>query len=99
MALYLQSNTSALVAQNYFNKSQMSIQGSFTKLSSGYRINSAADDAAGLGISKSINAQVQSYAVASQNASDAIRGASSRVLTNDETNPVAGPSPSRSRKL
>jgi flagellin len=72
MALYLQSNTSALVAQNYFNQSQMAIQSSFTKLSSGYRINSAADDAAGLGIAKSINAQVQSYGVASQNANDAV---------------------------
>jgi flagellin len=72
MALYLQSNTAALVAQNYFNKSQMSIQSSFSKLSSGYRINSAADDAAGLGIAKSINAQVQSYTIASQNANDAV---------------------------
>ena len=72
MALYLQSNTSALVAQNYFNQSQMAIQSSFTKLSSGYRINSAADDAAGLGIAKSLNAQVQSYGVASQNANDAV---------------------------
>jgi flagellin len=72
MPLYLQSNTSALVAENYFNQSQASIQNSFTQLSSGYRINSAADDAAGLGISMSINAQVQSYTVASQNANDAI---------------------------
>jgi len=72
MAIYLQTNTSALVAEMYFNKSQESIQSSFTKLSSGYRINSAADDAAGLGIAKSLNAQVQSYSVASQNAADAI---------------------------
>src|SRR5580692_2946314 len=49
-----------------------SIQASFTKLSTGYRINSAADDAAGLGIAKSMNAQVQSYTVASQNANDAV---------------------------
>jgi len=72
MALYLQSNSSALVAENYFNQSQMQINQSFTQLSSGYRINSAADDAAGLGIAKSMNAQVQSYSVASQNANDAI---------------------------
>src|SRR5580700_2136049 len=72
MALYLQTNNSALVAQNYFNMSTDSIQSSFTKLSSGYRINSAADDAAGLGISKSMNAQVQSYTIASQNANDAV---------------------------
>jgi flagellin len=72
MALYLQSNSSADVSEMYFNQTQNAIQASFTKLSSGYRINSAADDAAGLGISKSLNAQVQSYGVASQNASDAI---------------------------
>src|SRR5271170_175335 len=72
MSLYLQSNTSALIAENYFNMSNSAIQSSFTKLSSGYRINSAADDAAGLGIAKSMNAQVQSYTVASQNANDAV---------------------------
>lgn len=72
MALYLQTNNSALVAEMHFNHSQSQIQGSFTKLSSGYRINSAADDAAGLGIAKSLNAQVQSYSIASQNAADAV---------------------------
>jgi flagellin len=72
MAIYLQTNTSALVAEMHFNQSQQQISSSFTKLSSGYRINSAADDAAGLGIAKSLNAQVQSYSVASQNAADAI---------------------------
>jgi len=72
MALYLQTNNAALVANAQFNNSQQAVQDSFTKLSSGYRINSAADDAAGLGISKSMNAQVQSYSVASQNANDAV---------------------------
>ena len=72
MGLYLQSTTSALVAQNYFGQSEMAINSSFAKLSSGYKIISAADDAAGLGIAKSFNAQVQSYGVASQNAQDAV---------------------------
>src|ERR1700733_8352263 len=72
MALYLQTNNAALVANAQFNNSQQAVQASFTKLSSGYRINSAADDADGLGISKSMNAQVQSYSVASQNANDAV---------------------------
>ena len=72
MAIYLQTNVSSLVAQMHFNQSQAAVQSSFAKLSSGYRINSAADDAAGLGISKSFNAQVQSYTVASQNANDAV---------------------------
>lgn len=45
---------------------------SFAKLSSGYRINSAADDAAGLAISENMSSQIRSYAVAERNANDAI---------------------------
>jgi flagellin len=72
MALYLQTNVQSMIAENYFNQSNSAIQSSFTQLSSGYRINSAADDAAGLGIAKNLNAQVQSYTIASQNTNDAI---------------------------
>jgi flagellin len=72
MPIYLQTNTSALVAEENLSNTQNAVQGSFTKLSSGYRINSAADDAAGLGIAKSMNAQIQSYGVAVQNANDAV---------------------------
>jgi flagellin len=72
MALYLQTNVQSMIAENYFNQSNTAIQNSFTQLSSGYRINSAADDAAGLGIAKNLNAQVQSYTIASQNTNDAI---------------------------
>jgi flagellin len=72
MSIYLQTNNAALGAEENFATTQSSLQSSFTKLSSGYRINSAADDAAGLGISKSMNAQVQSYMVAQRNANDAI---------------------------
>ncbi len=81
MALYIQTNSAALFAEQNFNMTQTQLNGSFTKLSSGYRINSAADDAAGLGIAKSMNAQVQSYAMASQNANDAV----SMVQTADST--------------
>jgi hypothetical protein len=72
MALYLQTNVQSMIAENYFNQSNAAIQSSFTQLSSGYRINSAADDAAGLGIATNLNAQVQSYTIASQNTNDAI---------------------------
>jgi flagellin len=71
MPLDLQTNIAALQAQGSFNKTQNAISSSFAKLSSGLRINNAADDAAGLGIAKSMNAQVQSYTVAQQNAADA----------------------------
>src|SRR5208283_157995 len=72
MPVDLITNVSSLIAETNLNATQNSLQGSFEKLSSGMRINSAADDAAGLGIAKSMNAQVQSYTVAQQNASDAV---------------------------
>ncbi len=70
--LDLQTNVAALQSENNFNRTQSSVESSFVKLSSGLRINSAADDPAGLGIAKSMNAQVQSYIVAQQNAADAV---------------------------
>lgn len=72
MALYVQTNVSSMVAQNNLDKTQKSLASNFAKLASGFRINSAADDAAGLGISKQINAQVKSYAVAERNTNDGI---------------------------
>jgi flagellin len=72
MAINIQSNIASLSAQNYLNVNQAALQSSFSKLSSGYRVNSAADDAAGLAISESMQSQIRSYAVASRNASDGI---------------------------
>src|SRR6266545_383389 len=72
MAMYIQTNVAAMVAQNHLSATQGGLQKTFQSLSSGYRINDASDDAAGLGISKGIEAQVRSYAVAERNANDAI---------------------------
>ena len=72
MALYIQTNLASMVAQNNLAGSQRALTSNFERLSSGYRINSAADDAAGLGISKSMNAQLRSLAVAQRNASDGV---------------------------
>lgn len=72
MALFVQTNVASMVAQSNLANTQNSLQSNFAKLASGYRINGAADDAAGLGISKSMNAQVRSIAVAERNASDGI---------------------------
>jgi len=76
MGLFIQTNVASLVAQNNLYRTQQSLGKNFERLSSGYRINSSADDAAGLGISKSINAQVRSLAVAERNANDGISMAS-----------------------
>jgi flagellin len=79
MAIYLQTNVASMIAENNFNTNQTSLQNSFTQLSSGYRINSAADDAGMLGMASVLNSQVQSYTVAARNAADA----SSMVQTAD----------------
>jgi flagellin len=70
--MYIQTNVSALFAQNTLSKVDSSMSTTFQRLSSGYRINGASDDAAGLGISENMNAQVRSFAVAERNANDGI---------------------------
>jgi flagellin len=72
MAVVIRSNVASLDAQRNLSRTQMEQSKTFQRLSSGYRINGAADDAAGLGISESMNAQVRSYGVAERNANDGI---------------------------
>lgn len=72
MGLFIQTNVSSMIAQSNLNKTSAGLSENFNKLSSGFRINGAADDAAGLGISKLMNASARSVIVASRNASDAI---------------------------
>jgi flagellin len=71
MAINIQTNFAALSAQKNLGANQKLLAGSFQRLSSGYRVNSAADDAAGLAISESMKSQIRSYTVAQRNASDA----------------------------
>lgn len=72
MALYVRTNVASLTAQNNLSKTASEQASVFQKLSSGYRINSAADDAAGLGISESMSSQIRSYAVAERNGMDGV---------------------------
>ena len=72
MSLVVQTNVASLEAQKNLSMTQKALTSSFEKLSSGYRINSAADDAAGLAISESMKSQIRSFAVAQRNANDAI---------------------------
>jgi flagellin len=72
MGLFVNTNASSLNAQrNLFNSSQ-SLSTSFERLSSGFRINSASDDAAGLQISERMSSQIQGLNQASRNANDGI---------------------------
>jgi flagellin len=71
MGFVIQSNIAALNAQNNLSISENAMNKSLQRLSSGYRINSAADDAAGLAISQQFGADIASYKVGSQNVSQA----------------------------
>jgi flagellin len=72
MGLYVTSNVAALNAYRNLNMTQTQQNNSLEKLSSGYRINRAADDAAGLAISQGLQAQIGGLSVAVTNAQDAI---------------------------
>ncbi len=66
------TNTTSLMAQRHLNNTNKSLQGNIEKLSSGFRINSAADDAAGLAVSEEMKSDIRSLGQASRNANDAI---------------------------
>ncbi len=71
MSFRIQNNIAALNAQNSMQVSQTAMEKSLARLSSGYRINSAKDDAAGLSVSSGLRADIASYKVAQRNASEA----------------------------
>jgi len=72
MSIFVNTNVAALNAQRNLFESSNSLNKSFERLASGVRINSAADDAAGLQISERITTQVQGLQQATRNANDAI---------------------------
>ena len=72
MALSIYTNVASLNAQRNVASSQSDMQTSMARLSSGLRVNSAMDDAAGLAIATRMDSQVRGMNVAVRNASDAI---------------------------
>ncbi|TDP40341.1 flagellin [Idiomarina aquatica] len=72
MALYVNTNVSSLNAQRQLMTSGNGLDTAFQRLSSGFRINSAADDAAGLQISSRMTSQIQGLDQAVRNANDGI---------------------------
>jgi len=72
MASVINTNIPSLNTQRNLNSSQSSLNTSIQRLSSGLRVNSAKDDAAGLAIADRMNAQVKGLAVAQRNANDGI---------------------------
>ena len=72
MPSVINTNNASLVAQRNLSNSQAMLTSSVQRLSSGLRINSAKDDAAGLGISQVLQAQVSGSTISARNANDAI---------------------------
>ncbi|RTL57755.1 MAG: hypothetical protein EKK46_02140 [Rhodocyclaceae bacterium] len=72
MAQVINTNVTSLNAQRNLNTSQMSLQTALQRLSSGLRINSAKDDAAGLAISDRMTSQIRGLNQAVRNANDGI---------------------------
>src|SRR3954468_10608436 len=72
MSLRITQNIEALNATRNLQSTSMKITKSMEKLSSGYRINRAADDAAGLGISESMRSQIRGIAQGQRNIQDGV---------------------------
>ena len=72
MSLRIQTNVDAFRAYRNLDNTSQQVSKSMEKLSSGFRINRASDDAAGLAISERLKAQVNGLAQASRNVSDAV---------------------------
>ena len=70
--LGINTNAPSLGAQNNLSKSASSLETSIARLSSGLRVNSAKDDAAGLAIAERMTAQIRGFDVAARNANDGI---------------------------
>jgi len=68
----IHTNVGALVAQRGMDDSMQDLNSAMNRLSTGYRINSAADDAAGSAIASKMDAQTRSLGVAIRNANDAV---------------------------
>ena len=72
MALRITNNIASLNAQRHITKSQKGLTTSLERLSSGFRINKAGDDAAGLAISEKLRSNIRALNQASRNGSDGI---------------------------
>ncbi len=72
MSMSIQTNVSSLNAQRNLSTSQLALSKSMQRLSSGFRINTAADDSAGLAISENMRGQIRSMNQATRNANDGV---------------------------
>lgn len=72
MAIVVNSNTTAMDALGHLNRTNRGLKSTFAKISSGLRINSAADDSAGLAVAENLQSEAQSLRQAQRNTHDGI---------------------------
>ncbi|MGC1330052.1 MAG: flagellin FliC, partial [Pseudomonas sp.] len=72
MALTVNTNIASLTVQNNLNNAASSLSTAMTRLSSGLKINSAKDDAAGLQIASRLTTQINGLTMATKNANDGL---------------------------
>jgi len=72
MAIRISTNVESVFAQKHLGRTQRALRNDMQQLSSGLRITKAADDAAGMGVSEKMRAQISSLRMAGRNAHDAI---------------------------
>ena len=72
MALTVNTNIASMSALTQLNQSNRALSGTLERISTGLRINSAADDAAGLAVAENLDAQSRSLSVAARNTNDGI---------------------------
>jgi flagellin len=88
MASVINTNISSIIAQSNLTKTSDALQVNIERLSSGLRVNKAADDASGYAIANRMDSQIRGMAVATRNANDAISfsqtasGALSQISSN-----------------
>lgn len=90
MGVVVQTNVSSLEAQRNLHKNQKALGVSFNRLSSGFRVNTAADDAAGLAVSESMKSKIRSFTVAERNAADGVSMAQTAEGALGEVHDVLG---------
>ncbi len=88
MGMIINTNLSALNTYNQLNKNNNALNKSLEKLSSGYKINSASDDAAGLAISEKMRGQIRGLDQASENSQNAVSMVQTADGALDETESI-----------
>ena len=88
MVMTIRTNAAAMTAQRNMQSTQLDLNRAMGRLSSGYRITKASDDAAGLGVSTNLQAQMKSYEQAIRNGNDGLSVVQTAEAALNETSQI-----------